>query len=380
MNQRVMVIVLVAAFTTCFVSTGAIVTLKVIGSVVSSATAERPPKPVDPDEPEESLPPKVDPDDSPTASVDTEPIPEPDTEPTEPTNPTVEEVEFSAPLIGSAEFAVFHQDKAKLDPWVALQKAAKGTNVKVFQSPAPASAIPPYFELRDLPTDDYAVIGGATLAKGYGLTDAVKKALPNAKRVSVIDVTMPLGGVSLLETSKVMLAFARATGGVLWDEESAEYLSADQWKARRIDSWEKTVPNVSTSVKVYEDELEGDAVNLRTGGMKHLGLPELVLESVADGVKDDAKALLYAAAQTLAERKGPVTEGPLEVSIPKLKHAGFRKQLEGQTSKNAERSLEVELVGGDSSKRPMLLVTLPEGGNADQRVEAALDTFFGFGD
>ena len=114
--------------------------------------------------------------------------------------------------------------------------------------------------------------------------------------------------------------------------------------------------------------------------MKHLGLPELVLESVSDGVKDDAKALLYAAAQTLAEKKGPVSEGPLEVSIPKIKHAAFRKQLEGQTSKNAERSLEVELVGGDSSKRPTLLVQLPEGGNSDQRVEAALDTFFGFGD
>ena len=378
MNQRVIVIVLLAAFTTCFVSSGAIITLKVIGSVVSSATAERPPKVVVPDEPEESLPPAVPEEDAPTASVDTQPKPEPEAE--EPNTPEVAEVEFAAPLIATGEFAVFHQDKAKLDPWLALQRVAKGTNVKVFQSPAPASAIPPYFELRDLPTDDYAVIGGATLANGRGLTDAVKKALPKAKRVSVIDVTMPLGGASLLETSKVMLAFAHATGGVMWDEESAEYLSAEQWKARRIDSWEKTVPNVSTSVKVYEDALEGDAVNLRTGGMKHLGLPELVLESVADGVKDDAKALLYAAAQTLAEKKGPVSEGPLEVSIPKIKHAAFRKQLEGQTSKNAERSLEVELVGGDSSKRPTLLVQLPAGGNSDQRVEAALDTFFGFGD
>lgn len=377
MNQRVIVIVLLALFTTCFVSSGAIITLKVIGGMVSSVN-ERTPTRVDlPPEPEDSQP-----DDTPTVSVSPQPIPEPEetTDPEEAEPPAVEEVEYEAPLQATAEFAVFHQDKAKVDPWTALQKVAKGTNVKVFQSPAPISAIPPYMELRDLPTEDYAVIGGATLANGRGLTDAVKKALPKAKRVSVIDVTMPLGMTSLLETSKVMLAFAHATGGVLWDEESAEYLSAEAWKTRRIDSWEKTVPNVSVGVKVYEDATGDEAVvNLRTGGMKHLGLPELILEGVSTDVKDDAISLLYAAAQSLAERKGPPVEGTLEVSIKKLKHAAFRKELEKQTAKNAERSIEVELVGGDSSKRPTLLVLLPAN-ESEERVETALDTFFGFGD
>jgi hypothetical protein len=378
MSQRVIVIVLLALFTTCFVSSGAIITLKLIGGVVSSATAERPKRVVDlPPEPEESSPPALSEQDDPVTSVVPAEPPEPEDAVMPEDEPEDEPFEFQPPLIATGEFAVFHQDKAKLAPLAALQKAVKGTSVKVFESEAPASAIPPYVELRDLSTDDYAVIGGATLANGHGLSDAVKKALPNAKRVSVVDVYLPLGGQSLLEVSKVMLAFAHATGGVLWDEETNEYLSAEAWKTRRVDSWEKTVPNVSLSIKVYEDPFD-EGTDLRTGGMKHFGLPELVLENVPNHLKDQSRSLLLAAAQSFAERKGPAAEGTLTVSLPRLKHVAFRKELERQTAANADRTLDLELVGRREAKLPTLILGVPPGGSEEQRLEAALDSLFGF--
>jgi hypothetical protein len=374
MNQRVVVIVLLALFTTCFVGSGAIATLTVIKGIANSSKDSRTtrvaptPDPV-PEEVDE--PPQIDPVTRPQVSE-----PEPDEE-LLPPDEEEEVAEFAAPLIGTAEFAVFHVEKSKLDPFVALQKAAKGSPVKVFKFPAPATAIPPYVELRDVSVDDYAVIAGDTLKNGRGLSDAVKKALPKTKRVSVVDVVMPLGGVSLLEVSKVMAAFERATGGVLWDEEAQEYLSAEAWKLRRVDSWEKSVPHVSMNLTVFVDTLE-DSVELRTAGMRHLGLPELELKHIPLEAKDNAVSLLNATAQTLAEKKGPAVPQAMEVSIPAIKHVAYRKYLDGLMLANADGAVDVELVPGDSKKHPTLEVTFTAGGTPEQRVQAALDALFGF--
>lgn len=374
MNQRVVVIVLVALFTTCFVGTGAIATLTVLNKAFES-TADRTPsrKPPPPSEPDEATePPATDP----LATAEPDPDKTPDEAPSPPAEAEAAD-DFSAPLQGAAEFAVFHVDKAKVDPWVALQKAAKGTKVKVFKGDAPASAMPPYLELRDLAVTDYAVIAGDTLQAGRGLTAAVKAALPSAKRVSVLDAALPLGGSALLDVSRVMFAYAQLTGGVLWDEESQEYLALDAWKQRRIDSWDKALPHVSMHFTVFVDT-RANAVELRTAGMKHFGLPELELKNIPKEMKDAAVALLNATAQVLAEGKRAPGPGPLTVALATIKHVQHRKNLEARATTDAERSVDVVLVPGSSTKVPTLAITFSGEGTPSERVSAGIETLFGF--
>ncbi|MDP1830207.1 MAG: hypothetical protein Q8L48_43485 [Archangium sp.] len=373
MNQRVVVIVLVSLFTTCFVGTCAVTTTAVIGAALGDSkpekrrTYEPPPEP-EPTEPTESS--------TPPEPVDEVATAEPDVATDEELQPPDEPGDFEAPLIGTGEFAVFHQEKAKLDPWAALQKAAKGTKVKVFKGSAPASAIPPYLELRDLPVADYAVIAGETLEAARGLTPAAKAALPKAKRASVLDAALPLTGAPLFDVSKVLHSYAQLTGGVLWDEEAQEYLSAEAWKTRRIDSWEKGVPHVSMNFTVFVSTV-GTNVEIHSAGLKHFGLPELELKAIPKASKDSAVALLNATAQVLAEAKRAPAPGPLTVELTAIRHAQHRKNLEAKASADAEKAVELVLVPGANEKVPTLAITFPGAGSPSERVEDGLSALFG---
>lgn len=363
MNQRVVVIALVALFAICFVGSGAVATLALIGKVVDGGRDKPERKTSSPEPDETTTPPAITP-----LEVDEELLP-----------PDDAEAEFEPPFFGSGELAVFHVEKAKVAPWAALQKAARGTKVKVFKGAAPETADPPYLEFKDLLTDDYAVIEGETLENGRGLTPAVKKALPGAKRVTVVDFVLPLEGNPMLEVSQVMAAFAKATGGVLWDEEAQEYLSQDAWKTRRIDSWEKTVPHVSLNFTVFVSTVE-KGVTLKSAGMKHFGLPELELDNVARASRDSAVSLLNATAQLLVEQQEQVGPGPLKVSLKAMRHAQHRKNLEEKSLENAQGVVDVVLVPSADQKVPRLTITFPGTGAPTELVESAIAALFGSAD
>lgn len=377
MNQRVVVIVLVSLFTTCFVGTCAVTTTAVIGAAIGDAKpGKKRPKYEPPPEPEPSEPAESS---APPEAVDEVATAAPDGPADEELQPPDEPAEFDPPLLATGEFAVFHQEKAKVDPWAALQKAAKGTKVKVFKGEAPVSAIPPYVELRDLSVADYAVIAGETLESGRGLTPAVKAALPKAKRASVLDLALPLSGAPMLELSKVLHTYAQLTGGVLWDEEAQEYLSAEAFKTRRIDSWEKGVPHISMNFTVFVDTV-GEVVSIRSAGLKHFGLPELELKDIPKPSKDSAVALLNATAQILVEGKRMPGPGPLTVDLTAMRHAHHRKNLEAKASADAEKVVDLVLVPGANEKVPTLAITFPGAGTPGERVEDGIATLFGYPD
>lgn len=374
MNHRVVVIVLVGLFTTCVVSTGAIGTLTVIKGIVNAASDGRTPR-------EDKVPDTTAPEPEESTALPRVPKPPPDEDlsAADPTTASDDDLadeadDYAPSLLGTAEFAVFHLVKPKLDPWVALQKAAKGTKVKVFKNSAPASAIAPYLELRDLPCTDYAVISGPTLEKGRGLTPAVKAALPKAKRVSVLDASMPVGGTNLLDVEKVLYAYAQLTGGVMWDEETQEYFSTDAWKSRRLDTWEKGVPHASLNITVFTDAADK---GLRTAGLKHFGLPEFKIANVPAAAEDSALALLQAAAQMAVEDVDPLAPGLYALSLDAMKHAGHKKALSELMFPNASRRVNLLLANSPTAKVPTLTVGFAGSGAATDRLQAGLVEFFG---
>ena len=129
-----------------------------------------------------------------------------------------------------------------------------------------------------------------------------------------------------------------------------------------------------------ESQNANKTFEIRSAGLKHFGLPELELKNIPKEAKDSAVALLNATAQVLAEGKRAPGPGPLTVALATIKHVQHRKNLEAKATADAERSVEMVLVPGSSTKVPTLAITFPGQGAATERVSAGIDTLFGFED
>lgn len=365
MNSRVVAIVLLSLFVTCFVGSlafGALALVEQARTLADDLPTSAPEPRLDESltsEPDPSLAPEV------------EPAPEP--------VPEDEALPFAAPELARGQFAVFHVARAKVDPWKALQKAAKGTQLKLYSWEAPEDAVPPYLVLQDLSVDDYAVITGERLDDAHGLGAAQQAALPDARRATVIDFVLPRGGASLLEVLKVMAALTDATGGVLWDEESQEYFSSAEWRRLRVASWEKGVPQVSRLTRVHESA-DGDELELRLLGLTHLGLPELRLPHVAPTLREQGGAFLLVAAQQLVEAGGDVAPGRLTVRAEALSHGKARAELDPYFQLAAgdatPRTALVELEGVMVGPTPVFDVDFKRMGTPAERAAAGLGAFF----
>lgn len=357
MSQRVG-IVLIAAFVTCFVGSCAFGTLKLVNlggglaQDVSEAFEARP----------EPMPPPLD------EPVTSQP------EPTPADDALAEAVAaFEAPTSAVGQFAVYRLERAKVDPWLALQRAAKPAGLAVYKEAAPEDAVAPYLVLREFPVKDYAVLEGSFLEAGRGLSAEQKAKLPKSTLpVSVVDAVMPLETDRFLEVAKALAAFAAATGGVLWDEETREYFTVDSWRSVRIASWDKGVPQAMSHFTVQVSSGETSAA-LRTAGLRHFGFAELELRDVPLDEVDRAIGLLNATAQTFIEGDLDASPGPLTVDLSAIRHVAQWKNLEGMATKDAAKKVDVQLVPGDSEKWPTLEVRLA----GDLSVAAGLEQLFG---
>lgn len=360
MSQRVG-IALIAAFVTCFVGSCAVGTLTVLnagGSLareLAQAVQPRPepePEPISPDEPPASEPEATPPGEDPAEPATTA---------------------FETPTRGVGQFAVYRLEKPKQTPAIALQLAAKRAGIPVHADAAPDDAVPPYLVLREFPVKDYAVLEGSFLEAGRGLTAEQKAKLPKSTLpVSVVDVVLPLESERFLEVAKVLAAFAASTGGILWDEETREYFTVDSWRAVRIASWEKGVPQAMSHFTVPVSSGE-ESASLRTAGLRHFGFAELELREVPLDEVDRAIGLLNATAQTFIEGDLDAAPGPLTVDLSAIRHVGQWKNLEGLSTKSAAKKVDLQLVPGDSEKWPTLELRLGDGVS----VAAGLEQLFG---
>lgn len=368
MGQRAGIIIL-ALFVTCFVGSLAASALYVVNGVTEAVKNDRnaTPKPFEPDpEPEQSV-------DSSEPTTPTVP-----TVPTEPDDTAAPESDdYFPPEIATAEYAIFHLGNAKPGAsFTLLQKLIKGTKLKLFRDSAPDSAVPPYLVVRDVVLDDYPPIEGPTLEDGQGLSKAMIKGVPLAKRVTVVDAVLPLHDTSLLDVSKLLLVTAQGTAGVLWDADAQEYLSPDSWKTRRVMSWEKSIPYALMHFTVYV-ETRGRFVDLKSGGLTHFGLPELEMVNVPTAHQDYAVAVLNAIAQLLVERGVPPEPGPMSVVLADIKHKTYRTDALSLAAEDALKEVDVTLVGKADDKGAVLQVTFPGKGAQGDRIIAGITSLFG---
>jgi hypothetical protein len=334
MNSRTIVIAIVAAFALCCIGSGAVMTLSVLEKALASAKNPDPtpvvttnPKKDDDDEQGDD-----EKDDAPVAPpADTDDSPDDDE--TIPTANTDEPPDFLPPEEGVSTFAIYYAKKSKVPALGALKLASKGTVLHALKNTDEIEdAETPFVSLEEQTTLDYPVNSEA-LEADASLDAVSRKLVAGSQSVAVLTIITSGSPEEERDAQKAVLAFAKATGGVVWDDDSGEFLNAVNFKAQRLDSWQGSVPMAQEFYSVVHNP-GAKTTELATRGLKRFALPEIELHDVSKA--DEAKAVLFLSvvAQALVENQDapPDLKTELTISLAGLKHDGFRKQLEPQVS------------------------------------------------
>lgn len=114
---------------------------------------------------------------------------------------------------------------------------------------------------------------------GRGLTRDQAEQLQQSRVALVIDFAHDRAHVwgGLRAANSIAESLARRTGGLLWDEETREVFTPDEWHRKRIQPWTNGIPDLSkqTTIHAYKSDEYVRAITL---GMAKMGLPDVVVE------------------------------------------------------------------------------------------------------
>ena len=137
------------------------------------------------------------------------------------------------------------------------------------------------------------------------------RALQDSKQALIMDFGYPQGDVwgGLRAAYGIAEAVARDTGGLLWDEQTREVFSPDEWHKRRLATWDGTEPEISRHVVIHAyNSGEYVSPNFFTLGMEKFGLPDVVVNGTSWSMNREVGNLINAFCQSMAEGT-PVGKG-----------------------------------------------------------------------
>jgi uncharacterized protein YegJ (DUF2314 family) len=160
---------------------------------------------------------------------------------------------------------------------------------------------------------------------GRGLTREQSEALQSTQQAAILNFAHDRRHVwtAMKSALELMHALAEATGGVIWDEATREVFSPEQWKSRRIDTWEGEVPPIArhTVIHAYQDNEYARAISL---GMEKFGLPDAVVNSFPWSLNRNMGITLNLFAQAIAEGAQVARPGEFNLDIRSIKNAAVR--------------------------------------------------------
>ena len=138
---------------------------------------------------------------------------------------------------------------------------------------------------------------------------------------------------------------ARDTQGLLWDEETREVFTPDEWRKRRLDSWAGDLPDAAfqTVIHAYKGDKQVRAITL---GMVKFGLPDVVIDDFSWSNNRQMGNLLNAFVQALVEGATLKTPGQYELDLRSLRHAPVKDGLLPSLKSNAKAVARLTLVHG----------------------------------
>jgi uncharacterized protein YegJ (DUF2314 family) len=161
--------------------------------------------------------------------------------------------------------------------------------------------------------------------RGEGLSADQRRILQRSRDAIILEFAHPKEHVwsSLRAATELMEELARQTGGFIWDEETRQVFTPEEWHKKRLADWNGTVPALATqfTIDLYPNGEYARAVTL---GMAKFGLPDLVVQEFPQSSSTQAQSLINLFAQSLAEGADLPATGKFKIDIRALKNDQLR--------------------------------------------------------
>lgn len=222
---------------------------------------------------------------------------------------------------------------------------------------------------------------------GRGLTRDQAEGLQRTDRALILDFAHPASmSTSALRAALVLAErVARDTNGLLWDEETREVFTPDEWRRRRLDSWTGQTPDVvrHTVIHAYRSDKLVRAITL---GMAKFGLPDVVVSDFSWSSNRSVGNLINLFAQAMVEGAAITTQGVYDLDLHSVRNPDVRQGQLATLKPNATAIAKLSLVrgtweNGDPRNRLVeIRFDRYPGPDRYARQEAMLGTLFGFDD
>lgn len=216
-------------------------------------------------------------------------------------------------------------DKLSSQPTAAMVQARHDTNVQSDYAP-PSLGQLQYFGR------------GLSREQGVALQAARQALIMNFAHPASLSIPAYRASLSLTEN------IARTTNGLIWDAETREVFTPDEWHKQRLDTWAGDTPDVLKHTVIHAYQNNGKLVRAITLGMGKFGLPDLVVEDFSWSANRSMGNLVNVTAQALIEGQSIGPKGQLNLDLRSIRHAAAR---------DAQLST---LIGQANAKAPLVLV------------------------
>lgn len=244
---------------------------------------------------------------------------------------------------------------------------------------------PPTVRASEHTTREYPIPEGELLElAARHLSPQEQAALAASERVLLLQfATVPPALEAMRQAHELALELAVSTGGLLWDEESGEFFSADTWQEFRMGKWEDGMPRASRhfNSRLYA---EGDGTaRFVTVGMGKFGLPDLEVRHVPETLTAKMGIFINIVAQLMLEGGALGEDGAFPVSLTALKPSTMRERLLEQVQVGAQAGIQVGFAPKDPSladrDNRLLEIIFPArpGDSPSERPYAAITALFG---
>jgi uncharacterized protein YegJ (DUF2314 family) len=249
------------------------------------------------------------------------------------------------------EFAIYYLGAPSKPPVAALESRLKS----LAQAPRLVESLP------DLPTaalvharldskvqEDYAPPNLEMLQRfGRGLTREQATALQGSRHALLLDFAHPqsLSLTAYRSSLEVTEQIARDTQGLIWDEETREVFTPDEWHRTRLESWDGGMPDVQrqTVIHAYHGDQLVRAITL---GMGKFGLPDVVVNDFSWSTNRSMGNLIILMTQAMIEGATVGPQGLYDLDVHAIAHSAARQAQLDTLKPNATASAKLLLLKG----------------------------------
>lgn len=182
---------------------------------------------------------------------------------------------------------------------------------------------------------------------GRGISREQMEKLQGSQQALILNFAHPRNKVfdALQIANKIVAQLAQQSDGLIWDEETREIFSVDEWRSRRVLNWTQGAPDVTkhTVIHAYKKDEYARAITL---GMMKFGLPDVVVEEFSWSLNASIGNLINAFAQTMVEGAVFTKPGAYDLKLNAIQNTAVREANVLALKKNAESIARLSFKNG----------------------------------